>query len=139
MNIRNSQVILFVLVALSISLNVLQFKGYASREEQRDDSFIKESLLRLSISRTILVDSENPLSIESRKLLHGQVLMDLTRIRPNIGELSTTYQQRYQKILADLDNTRLRKPDLFARDNMVMDDGMYSRYIEWISAGYTPE
>ncbi len=139
MNIRTSQVILLVLVALSISLNVLQFKGYASRDEQWQDSFIKYNLMRLGTSRTILVDSENSLSPESRRRLHSLVLMDLIRIRPNIGELSTAYQQRYQKILADLDNTRLRKPDLFARDNMHMQDGQYSHYIEWISEGYTPE
>jgi hypothetical protein len=139
MSTRVTQVILLVLILLSASLNVLQFKGFASREDQWDKSFVLDSLLRLSLSRSTLTDSDNSLSTKSLQRLHGEVLMDLNRVRPNIGELGIPHQQRYQEILADLNKLRISRPGLFSRDNVVMDDSMYSRYITWITDGHSPE
>ncbi len=139
MSTRTSLVILVVLILLSASVNVLQFNAFASREDRWAKSFVLDSLFRLGVNRTILVDSDNSHSDHSLQYLHGQVLIDLIRVQPSIGELSTAYQQRYEQILSDLNNFRLGNPDLFSREKMIMDDSMYSRYIEWITGGDKPQ
>ncbi len=139
MNTRASKMILVVLILLSAGQNVLLFNALASREDQWDESFILESLFRLGLSRTILVDPDNSLSVQSLERLHGQLLMDQTRVQPVIGELGVAYQQRYEQILTDLNEFRISNPELISRKNTIMDDGMYSRYIDWITNGYNPE
>ena len=139
MSTRASIIVLVVLLLLSASLNVWQFEGSQNRVERWDKSFVSESLHRLSASRTILTDADNALSVRSLQRLHGRILVDLTRVRPNIKELGVHNQQRYQEILADLNKMRISSPDLFARDNTIIDDSMYSRYITWVTDGDSPE
>jgi hypothetical protein len=73
------------------------------------------------------------------KLLHGQLLVDLTRVQPAIADLSPAYQDRFEQIHVDLNELQAVHPEVFDRDNMDMDDGMYTRYIDWVSERYRTE
>jgi hypothetical protein len=127
------------LLLLSAGLNVLQFRNFDSRQDEWRKTFAIESLHRLGISRTILVDFGDSFSVKGLNLLHGQLLMDLTRVQPAISNLSPAYQERLNQIRVDLNEFRAIHPEVFSRDNMVMDDSMYSRYIGWISDGFSME
>lgn len=136
---RTAEIVLSALVITSVALNVIQHRNYARAEERLTRSSVIENLHRLSINRKILVDTEHRVSPEARKLLHSSVFMDLARIRPNVADLSESYQVMYQEILADLNKYRQSNGRDFSAENLAMDAEMYSQYIDWISTEYTPE
>ena len=139
MSTRALQTIVVGLFLLSVGLNVLQFRNFDSRQNEWRKTFAIESLHRLGISRTILVDSSGSFSVKGLKLLHGQLLVDLTRVQPAIANLSPAYQERFEQIRVDLNEIQAIHPEVFSRDNMNMDDSMYSRYIGWLSDGFSTE
>lgn len=139
MKLRSLLVFLIIFAALSIGLNAIQYRNHANSVERTLHNSVKDRLLRLSINRTLLVDTANPPSLESRKLLHSSINIDLLKIQPKIDELGKAYQERYQGILTDLDDYLRSNPDEFNLENLIMDLPMRSRYIDIISTGYNPE
>ena len=91
--------------------------------------------MRLSINRSLLVNSGCALSDGSLQLVHGAINMDLLRIGPRVHNLGAAYVERYAGILSDLDEFRSECPEAFAPGALIMDDAMRLRYIELISRG----
>ena len=135
MNTRVLLIVVAVLLLLSASLNVLQFRNFDTRQDEWRETYALESLNRLGVGRTILVDSGDLISAKSLKLLHGQLLVDLTRVQTAIADFSPAYQERFEQIRVELDDFRASNPKVFGRENTIMDDSMYSRYLDWISDG----
>ncbi len=128
--------ILIGLLLVSVGINVVQFRYASSIKEHQIESTVRERLMRLGINRTLLVNSGCSTSQDSLQLLHGAINMDLLRLQPRIRILGTAYVERYAEILSDLDEFRSKCPQAFAKEALIMDDRMSSRYLELISSGY---
>ena len=127
---------LIALLLVSVGINVVQFQYASSSKEHQLLTSDRERLIRLSINRSLLVNSGCVLHNASLQLIHGAINMDLLRIQPRVRALGSSYEERYAKILSDLDGFRSECPKAFGEGALVMDDGMRLRYIELISSGY---
>lgn len=135
---RLLRTILIGLTLVSVGINVVQFRYTSSIKEHKLVNSVRERLMRLSINRSLLVNSGCTLSRGSLQLVHGTINMDLLRIRPRIRHLGAAYEERYAGILSDLEEFRSECPEAFAEGALVMDDSMRLRYIKLISSGYNP-
>lgn len=80
--------ILIGLLLVSVGINVVQVRYISADKEHQLVNADRERLMRLSINRSLLVNSGCTLANASLQLIHGAIHMDLLRIQTRVRNLA---------------------------------------------------